>query len=181
MEEKSTLNDTEATNEIVYMKESISIWSKIKIFSGLLSVLLGIFIAYMSYTGKLNTIFSDMIGDVSKYANPYIEIVQDCVPFENGRTYESAYNQSFDSNKWTYFKSEDERIVQVSSKHNALNIDVITQFSVTPIEGSEDEYWIEPYAMRIGEYQLSTGEMGIIIMSIFNDEISQVLTGLFGY
>ena len=180
MEEK-TLNDTKETNEVVYTEESMSIWSKIKIFSGLLSVLLGIFIAYMAYTGKLNTIFSDMIGDVSKHANPYIEIVQDCVPFENGRTYESAYNQSFDSNIWTYFKTEDERIVQVSSKHNALNIDIITQFSVTPTDESEGEYWIEPYAMRIGDYQLSTGEMGIIIMSIFNDEISQALAGLFGY
>jgi len=162
-------------------KEEMSLWEKIKIIGGILSVIVGIVIIYMANTGELDTVTNDIISNVSRDANPYIEMVQETTPFDDGRSYKEAFAQSFDSNEWTYFSSGEERIVQIISRHEEYDLQFTTQISLTPIEDSDGDYWIEPYSMRIDDYQLSTDEMSLFLLGIFDDEVSQALNEIFAY
>ena len=176
-----TQDNDAAENELYSKEEPMSWWSKIKIISGVCSLIFGIVLIYMANTGKLTTVTNDIFSQASKDANPYIEMVQDIAPLDNGRSYKTAYDQAFKSNNWTYFMPDDKRIVQVTSEYEGYEEKIITQFLVTPSEEDSEEFLIEPYAMRIGNYQLSTTEMELVIMSIFSDEIGQIMAELFGY
>lgn len=111
--------------------------------------------------------------------NPYLEMVQNHRPFNNGDTYYGAFANTFDENKWTYFKDNGDRIVQVQSYHNDLTTEVITQFLITPDEEKE-AFLIEPYAMKISGQLLSEYEMNIVLSAMFSGELIETLGGILG-
>ena len=112
--------------------------------------------------------------------NPYLEMVLNHRPFNNGSTYYGAFTTTFDRNEWHYFKADGKRIVQVTSYYADIDEEMITQFLVTPSENGK-EFLIEPYAMRLSGQDLSRNEMNIVLGAVFSGDILEALGELIFY
>lgn len=115
--------------------------------------------------------------------NPYLEMVVNHKPFNDGETYIEAFSRNFDSNHWTYFKTENgQRIVQVVSGYNDIPGEkMITQISVTPVDNNRGYFYIEPYAMQVSGHNLTENEMNIVLAAVFKNDIVNALEELFFY
>lgn len=140
-----------------------------------LLIVMGIFMF-----GEPEVLMMDFISSIDQEDNPYLEMVQNHRPFENGNTYYNAYKNTFDSNQWKYFKAENGlRIVQVTSRYNDIDDVLLTQFVITPAE--DGEFYIEPYAMRLSGKNLTKTEINIVLAGVFEGEIANALGELFLY
>ena len=145
-----------------------------------------IFLIFALSTGKLNLVMMDLYASINgnDYANnPYIEMVLNHKPFNDGETYVEAFARSFDSNNWTYFKADNgQRIVQVVSYYKDIPDDkMIMQIAVTPQDREGTSFWIEPYAMKVSGQDLSNYEMNIVLAAIFKNDVANRIGELFFY
>ena len=137
----------------------------------LIAILLAILL--ITNSGLIEQLFNwfakeklDVDGDA------YIEMVCSAEPYDN-TSYGEAFEAEFDRNEWSYFKSDDKRIVQVKSYYNNIDDEMITQFLLTP--QGDDQFLIELYAISVSGYSLSNIEKNMVIAALFKGDLSQVL------
>ena len=138
--------------------------------------------AILFFTGKFELVMTDFIAAVNSDGNdnPYIQMVQELCPYDDGASYYEAFSRNFDTSYWSYFKSDGIRVVQVVSRiDNIPDEELITQFTVTPTE-EKGQFYIEPYAMQFSGKDLAEYEMTILLAKIFDEElIGELLDKLF--
>ena len=151
-----------------------------KIFNGIINgieIILVIIFLYLLISGKLYIIGGDLLAKFNN-GEHYIEMVQNLSPTDYNTSYLQAYSETFDKNTWEYFKSDDKRVVQITSSYEDLADDLITQFIITPT-GEDGQYEIEIYAMNLSGNDLSQGEIALVMASIFQDELIEALGALY--
>lgn len=154
----------------------------IKAITSAIGVILLIIGIILFANGKMDLIISDFLAsDFGRDyidSNPYIEMVQSSKPYDN-TSYGEAFANEFDSNEWSYFKSDGLRIVQVVSAYNDIDDKMITQFLLTPQEN--DLFYIEPYAVNVSGKNLSDVEINMVIAAIFEGEFLNAIGELIFY
>lgn len=169
-------------NELTYERDTPV--GCFKRFITLIEIVCAIALLFFIFSSKGFVVATDLMAYFNEdgYDNPYIEMVHNHKPFNDGNSYVAAFAQNFDSNTWTYFKSDNgQRIVQVISTYNDITDDeMITQFIVTPTD-EKGQFLIEPYAMRVSGQDLSNYEMNIVLAAIFENDVINALGELFLY
>ena len=177
------MDDQNSTNEkISIRKESKSTFNRI---INIIEVAIAIFFIYVFLFGSDSLIITDLIAKLNGndyIDNPYLEMVLNHKPFDEGESYYSAFSRTFDDNEWTYFKSNNgQRIVQVISTYkDILNDKMITQFAISPTD-EKGYFLIEPYAMRVSGRDLTEYEMNLVLAAVFDNEVVNALGELFLY
>lgn len=142
-----------------------------------------IIVAWIFIFGEPYVIGADILAALNGddyIDNPYMEMVMNHKPLNDGNTYYSAFASTFDRNDWHYFKHDGKRIVQVTSFYTDINDKMITQFLITPSEDGES-FYIEPYAMRVSGKDLTPSEMNIVLGAVFSGDILNALSELVFY
>ena len=170
IDNKSTSDDSDFKTDWKEFKKTV------KITFNVLKVIAIIAVIWLLTTGEFSVIISDFLssdfGENFIDNNPYIEMVQSLMPYDN-TSYGEAFRDEFDNNEWSYFKSDGMRIVQVVSTYNDINDKMITQFLLTP--QGDDQFYIEPYAVNVSGVNLSNIEKNMVIAALFKGDLSQVL------
>lgn len=140
-----------------------------------------IFVLFL-FTAKGQIFMTDIIASINSdgYDNPYIEMVQNLQPFDNGESYAQAFARTFDKNNWSYFKSDNGlRIVQITSTYNDIPDEkMITQILVSPTS-EKNQFFMEPYAINVSGQDLTEYEMNMVLVSVFKNDIGNIFSELF--
>ena len=154
-----------------------------KTFWNTIKFLIAVVVICVFIFGKPHVIGADFLAFLNgddHIDNPYLEMVLNHRPFNDGSSYYGAFAATFDRNEWHYFKADGKRIVQVTSYYADIDDKMITQFLVTPTEEG-NEFLIEPYAMRLSGQDLSKTEMNIVLGAVFSGDILEALGELIFY
>jgi len=172
----SYASHTPMKKEDVYVtpESKYSLWDKLKIIGSILSVLLGLLIAWMGFTNQGQIMFMDIMGKINPSDNAYVVMVQALRPLDDGRTYKTAFDNTFINNDWTYYKSGGTRYVKVVSYDYDPQDTLTTKFKLKPT-GDNGDFWIEPYSMEINGYDLGYYEMYGAFAVIFGEEVIEEL------
>lgn len=159
--------------------------STFKRIVNIIEIVCAIIFLYVFLFGSGNLIVTDFIAYLNgndHIDNPYLEMVLNHRPFDDGESYYSAFSRTFDDNEWTYFKADNgQRIVQVISTYKDIpNDKMITQFAVSPTD-EKDYFLIEPYAMRVSDRNLTEYEINIVLAAVFKNDVTNALAELFLY
>lgn len=168
--------ETYISEDIVHdtSEKKYSLWDKLKIISSILSVLLGLLVVWMCFTNQGQIFFMDIMGKIDSSDNAYVTMVQTLRPLDDGRTYKTAFDNSFENNDWTYYKSGGTRYVKVVSYDYDPNDKLTTTFKLKPT-GDKGQFWIEPYSMDVNGYNLNEYEVYSVFAVLFGEEVIKEL------
>lgn len=157
-------------------KSSKGSWKPFSVFCEIVVVCVAL---YLWISGSYVNIFMDIAAEFSNdpAENPYIQMVAAATPDGMSQSYGKAFANSFSSNLWTYFKSNGTRVVQVRSRYDDIDEELITQFTLTPTD-TPGMFWIELYAMKLNGQNLSEMECSILMAGIFKDDLMNAFADL---